>query len=453
MLVAYIACMTLLPALIRVLEPPPEPRPLGYAAMAPVDRFLARHRIAVIAATVLVAVAGLPLLFSLRFDFNPLHLRNPQDEAVATYLELSRNSSLAGNPAEVLSPSAEAAAAVAARLSALPEVAQARTIESFVPQDQDEKLPVIAAAATALDASLNPRELRPAPSDAENIAALKDSAQRLDHMTDGAGAASAKRLAAAMDRLANASPSVRKAVETAFIEPLGWDLDELRRALHPDRVTRPSVPEAVQRDWISPDGQFRTEAVPKGDQDDNDNLHRFADAVLAAEPAATGPAIGTAQWSQTMITAFIEAGALALAVIALLLWAVLRRLGDMLLTLIPLLVAALVTLEICALIRFPLNYANIMALPVLLGIGVAFKIYYITAWRAGESQFLQSVLTRAVFFSALMTATAFGSLWISGNPGISTMGGLLALSLACTLASAALFQPALMGAPRQPGEL
>lgn len=100
--------------------------------------------------------------------------------------------------------------------------------------------------------------------------------------------------------------------------------------------------------------------------------------------------------------------------------------------------------------KFQLNYANIIALPVLVGIGVAFKIYYVTAWRRGQSNFLQSVLTRAVFYSALLTATAFGSLWLSNDPGISSMGKLLALSLVCTLASAALFQPALMGEPRQP---
>jgi len=146
--------------------------------------------------------------------------------------------------------------------------------------------------------------------------------------------------------------------------------------------------------------------------------------------------------------AFVEAATLALAAIALLLWIVLRRVGDMLLTLIPLVVAGIVTLEICSLTAFSLNYANILALPVLLGVGVGFKIYYVSAWRGGETNFLLSVLTRAVFFSALMTVTAFGSLWVSGNPGISSMGKLLMLSLACTLASAALFQPALMGRPR-----
>ncbi len=125
-----------------------------------------------------------------------------------------------------------------------------------------------------------------------------------------------------------------------------------------------------------------------------------------------------------------------------------RRFGDVLLTIVPLLLAGVITMEICVLIGMPLNFANIIALPLLLGIGVAFKIYYIMAWRSGQTGLLQSSLTRAVFFSSLTTATAFGSLWLSSHPGTSSMGKLLALSLVTTLCAAVLFQPALMGRPR-----
>jgi predicted RND superfamily exporter protein len=122
------------------------------------------------------------------------------------------------------------------------------------------------------------------------------------------------------------------------------------------------------------------------------------------------------------------------------------------LTLLPLIIAGVLTLEICVVIGMPLNFANIIALPLLLGVGVAFKIYYIVAWRAGQTDLLQSSLTRAVIWSALATATAFGSLWLSNHPGTSSMGKLLALSLVCTLAAAVLFQPALMGRPRGAGK-
>jgi hypothetical protein len=101
------------------------------------------------------------------------------------------------------------------------------------------------------------------------------------------------------------------------------------------------------------------------------------------------------------------------------------------------------------LLDLPLNFANILALPLLLGVGVAFKIYYIMAWRAGKTRLLESTLTRAVIFSAMTTATAFGSLWLSHHPGTSSMGKLLSLSLVTTLAAAVLFQPILMGPPRE----
>ena len=148
--------------------------------------------------------------------------------------------------------------------------------------------------------------------------------------------------------------------------------------------------------------------------------------------------------------AFLEAGALALVSITIILFVALRRVSDVLVTLVPLLLAGVVTLELTVLVGLPLNFANIIALPLLLGVGVAFKIYYVLAWRSGETSLLASPLTRAVMFSAMTTATAFGSLWFSNHPGTSSMGELLGLSLVTTLAAAVLFQPILMGPPRQP---
>jgi predicted RND superfamily exporter protein len=178
-------------------------------------------------------------------------------------------------------------------------------------------------------------------------------------------------------------------------------------------------------------------------------LVAFARAVQAVAPDATEGPIAILEARRTVVTAFIVAGACAMLSIAIILWITLRRISDVLLTLIPLLMAGVVTLEICVLIGMPLNFANIIALPLLLGVGVAFKIYYIMAWREGQTNLLQSVLTRAVTFSACTTATAFGSLWFSSHPGTSSMGKLLAISLMTTMAAAALFQPILMGKPRQ----
>jgi len=449
MAVAYLSSLTLLPALIRAIHPPIEPKQLTLPALAPADAFLKRHRAAVVVVTVLVVLAGLPALPRLQFNFDPLALENQASPALTALFRLGKEVPL--NTARVL-VRADDASAVAARLVAMPEVARTWRLESFVPANQDQKLRIIEAAKKALAPALRSQP-QPAPSDAENVAALERGVQALQDAADqhtGAGAEAARRLANALGKLTQADAAQRDRATDAFIHPLQLDLDDVDQSLMAERITRASLPPDLVRNWVAPDGRVRIEVWPKGDANDNANIRRFARAVQAVQPGATGEAIGSTEWGNTIVEAFAEAAGLALLSIAVLLWIVLRRLTDVLVTLVPLLVAGLVTLEICALAKFQLNYANIIALPVLLGVGVAFKIYYVTAWRRGQSNFLQSVLTRAVFYSTLLTATAFGSLWLSNQPGISSMGKLLALSLVCTLTSAALFQPALMGAPRQP---
>lgn len=456
MLIAYFTSVTLLPALIYLFNPPGEPEPLGFSALAPLDRYMGAHRKGIIASVAIVVIAGLPLLHWLRFDFNPINLRDPHTEAVATYLELARDPSAEVNAIQALAPTLAEADSRAQALEKLPEVSHVRTLSGFIPQQQDEKLPLIAAAAKALEPALNPDDISPPPTDAENVAALDEAAQRLleaavnPHNSDQkTGIAAAKRLAAALTGLAKADEAKRVQAQQAMITPLKIDLDGLRAALSAQKVTLADLPTELKSEWVSGDGVARISIAPKDETNDNEALRAFARAVLKVQPDATEGPISILEAGDTIVGAFFEAGGLALVSIALLLWLVLGKVSDMLLTLIPLLLAGVVTLELTVLIGLPLNFANIIALPLLLGVGVAFKIYYIMAWRQGQTDLLQTSLTRAVIFSAATTATAFGSLWFSSHPGTSSMGKLLALSLACTLAAAVLFQPILMGKPRE----
>jgi hypothetical protein len=264
----------------------------------------------------------------------------------------------------------------------------------------------------------------------------------------GPGASAIDRLSHLMLALADSNEATRNRMQETFVTPLNVTLQQISSSLHAEPVTLKTLPDELLRDWVTPDGRYHVEASPKGDANDNNTLRKFAAAVLAAEPTAINGPISILEAGRTISFAFIEAGGWALVSIAVLLWIVLRRFTDVLMTLVPLLLAGVVTLEICVLIGLPMNFANIVALPLLLGVGVAFKIYYVTAWRAGQTNLLQSSLTHAVFFSAMATATAFGSLWLSSHPGTSSMGKLLALSLVTTLAAAVLFQPLLMGRPR-----
>jgi hopanoid biosynthesis associated RND transporter like protein HpnN len=452
MIIAFIVSVTLLPALLTVLKPPGEVVGVGYRALAPVDRFAARHRRMILAVSGIAVVAGLPLLMHLRFDFNPLNLRSPKTESVATLLDLMQDPATAPDTIEILTASISAASDLARRLDRLPEVAHTLTIRSFVPESQDEKLPIIADAAALLGPTLAPLDPKPAPTDAETMEALREAAGAFADVggNDEDVAALTQRVAAALAALARAEPAIRVRAEIALMPGFKTRLEQLRKLLGAERVSIDNLPRDLVRDWVTEDGRARIEVAPKGDGRDNEALKRFTSAVLAVAPGATGTPILVQESANTVIGAFIRAAAIAVALIALILLIVLRRVSDVLLTLVPLLLASLVTLELTVLFGLSLNFANIIALPILLGVGVAFKIYYVLAWRRGETHLLASPLTRAVLFSALTTAAAFGSLWFSNHPGTSSMGKLLALSLLATLAAAVLFQPILMGPPREP---
>ncbi len=244
--------------------------------------------------------------------------------------------------------------------------------------------------------------------------------------------------------LVDAPPATLDEAQDVLIAPLKTTLRQVRSLLAAEQVSIGTLPAALKKTWMSTDGRARMEVAPKGDGNDNAVLRRFVTAVRSVAPEAAGMPVFTIEAAASVVKAFLQAGVLSVLAIALILFVALRRWIDVALTLIPLLIAIVVTLEVCVLIGLPLNFANIIALPLLLGVGVAFKIYYIIAWRSGETNFLQSSLTRAVFFSACTTATAFGSLWFSHHPGTSSMGKLMALSLLTTLAAAVIFQPALL---------
>lgn len=452
MIVAFIASVSVLPALIALLHPSGERAAVGYAALAALDRFLLRRRRWVMAGAAIVAAGSLVLLPRLQFDFNPLHLRSDQVESMATLLDLMHDPQTTPNTLDVLAPSLAEAAKLANRLEQLPAVDHAITLASFVPERQDEKLAIIEDAALLLDPVLNPGPAKPPPSDDDTVRAMDRAAQSLLRwaaLYPGTRAAlAAERLGNAMRTLAQGEPAQRARLRAVLIPGLEATLGQLRTAMRAGPVTLATLPDDLVRDWIAADGRARVEVFPKGDANDNSTLRQFVAAVRTVAPEATGAPVSIQEWSHTIVRAFVQAGLWALLAISVLLAITLRRAGDVLLTLAPLLLSGLATLGICVAIDLRLNFENIIALPLLLGVGVAFNIYFVLAWRGGRRELLQSSLTRAVLFSALTTGTAFGSLWLSHHPGTASMGELLALSLACTLVSALLFLPALLGEPR-----
>src|SRR5260370_14333282 len=197
MIIALLPRITVIAALLTVLRPPGEPKEMGFKSSAPHDRFMEPHRIPIIVGTGLAVAAGLPLLYWLQFDFNPLNLRSTKVESVATFLELRSDPAIGASSIYVLAPSKEAAKSDLERLSKLPEVSSVKTIESFIPEDQQPKLAAIRQLGTVLDPALRPDPNKKPPTDAENVAARKAAVDALKQSagTQTAPGAAPKRIA------------------------------------------------------------------------------------------------------------------------------------------------------------------------------------------------------------------------------------------------------------------
>jgi len=454
MVIAFGLSITLLPALLSLLRPRAGGMTkVGYPRLAPVEALLGRNRRAVLAIGLLVAVLSGALLPFVRFDFNPLHLKSARVESMATLRDLTCDPDWTPNTINVFAPSLASSEPIVRRLAALPEVSRVVALQSFVPEQQKEKLALFHDAAARLDPVLRVTPVAP-PSDPElqqDLAAMASVLRQAapDGSTDSA-AGSARRLADALDRLQQAAPDVRAAAAAAIVLPLGVTLERVRALLQAGPVTIESLPADIVADWIAKDGRARIQVFPRLDREDDESLLRFAQAVQAASPDATGVPISIRAAGDSVVTAFLQAGVYSALAITLILAATLRRTRDVVLTMLPVLLSGLLTFATCAALDLPLNFANIIALPLLFGVGVAFNIYFVMAWRAGETAPLQSSLMRAVLFSALTTATAFGALWLSSHPGTASMGRLLMISLGWELLVTLLFRPALLARPPAP---
>jgi hypothetical protein len=348
----------------------------------------------------------------------------------------------------VLAPSPGEAQALAQRLGALSEVSRVGTLQSLLPTGQKEKLEAIADAAAVIEPALEGASRRPPPSDEDlrkQLASTEPALQSAVYEAREEPASFAVlRLAKAVAELKAATPEVRARVQAAVAAPLQATLDQIQTRLKASPVAIESLPSDLVADWMTKDGRVRLQVQPRAGRTDNESLRRFAAAVQAVAPEATGAPIDTSASADTVVEAFLQAAAYSGIAIIVLLAVVLRRARDVVLTMLPGLLSGLLTFATCGILDLPLNFTNIIALPLLFGVGVAFNIYFVMAWRAGETAMLTSSLMRAVVFSALTTATAFGALWLSAHPGTASMGRLLMIALGWELLVTLLFRPALL---------
>ncbi len=451
MLIAFLCTLTFLPAAISLFRPHGEKAEIGFGWAVPLDELVRRRRWVLLMVFACLGALGIALLPQLGFDADPLHTKNPNTEAMQTLYDLEDSPLTNPFTIDILAPNAPAAAALADRLRDLPLVSDVLSINSFVPKDQQAKLAQIEDAAMILGPTLAPHEPGPPVTPAEIRVAAGAALEKIvpalpklpaDHVL-AAIAGDLRQLAAAPDQILISA-------DRALTRFLLTELDQLRTALDAQPASLQTLPPELARDWMLPDGRARVQVVPNADARNTSGLAKFVHEVTAVAPDAGGSAVTIEATSHTIVSSFRSAAIAALIAITAILFVALRRPLDVSLVLAPLLLSSLMTVVVIVLLPLLLNYANIIALPLLLGVGVSFNIYFVMNWRAGRTSVLGSATARAILFSALTTGTAFGSLALSGHPGTASMGTLLLISLGCTLVASLVFIPALLATVPRP---
>jgi hopanoid biosynthesis associated RND transporter like protein HpnN len=447
MIIAFLCTISFLPALLMWFRPVSENLSVMLPGGAAADAWLRRHRRGVLTGFGVLAVAGALAAANVTFDANPLDTKDPNTESMRTINTMLADPQTNPFYADALVPNLDAAKALAAKLSALPEVSGVISGATFVPDQQEQKLamlaqarqllaPTLAAAANPPTAPVTAADIRAAMSKTHDaIMAVAPSLAKTSPLLG---------IAAALDKLQGQSDAQIMAMNAGVTRFLPGALLELATSLNAQPITLANLPPGVARNWFLPSGQVRVEALPSAAAQTTKGLQEFAAAVLKVAPDAGGPAISTIATAGTILNAFREAAILAFVAIAVILFAVFRTIRESLLVLATLALSALLTALFAWVARMSINYANIIALPLLLGVGVSFNVYFVMNFRAGMRRFLSSATAHAVLFSALTTGTAFGTLVASADRGTSSMGELLFLSLGAVLIATFIFLPALL---------
>jgi hypothetical protein len=451
MLVALLTSVTLLPAALSLL-PAPKRRVMAAVATAGEAGLLHRWRRWILGSTGVAIAAAAVLAPHVRFDFNPLNLKDPTTDSVAMFRELAADPDTSPYTIQIVARDLDAAVALALRLEALPTVDKALTLMSYVPADQEAKLGIIDGLRLSLTGVLPPTAIAVPPTAAERLAALERFSAALPNAAGAAEtpvAASMTRLHGVLTKLAAAPGGAERhlpALERHLVGDLGDTLGRLERALEAGPVSVADLPGDLRMRYVAADGRARVEVFPRHDLSDNRALATFVRDVQAVAPEATDAPVELLEAGGIVIRSCLEAAALALAFGLVMNAFVLRSVAGAVLAAVPLLLATVLTTGATVLVGAPFNFANIIAMPLMIALANAYGVYLVMRRQATADlvQLMVSSTPRAVLLSGLTTMASFGTLALATHPGMSGMGVLISLSLGVALLSSLVVLPALM---------
>ncbi len=394
------------------------------------------------------------------FDSNVIRMRNPETESVQVFNELLEEKGLRSPwPMDTIAKDIESAERIAHEVENLDVVDTAVTIEDYIPKDQEEKIEILEDVGLMLDLpSAGPSD-REKPSPEEQVEALRslrdilrDPSIDADQSVLGRSMRSLRdrldEFLARVDRDENPDEALAR-LEKILLSGLEDQLDRLREATFVEPIGLDDLPAQLRNRMLTPDGRARVQIFPAEVLTDEAAFTRFALEVKKVVPNATGLPMNMVAFAQATHDSFRQALVYAIVLISTLLFLLWRRVVPVLLVLAPLLLSNILTIGLMATFGIAFNFANVVVIPLLLGIGVDSGIHLVhraeslhRATRPGD--ILESTTARAVFYSALTTTVSFGTLALSSHRGVASLGIVLTIGMVLTVTSNLIVLPALL---------
>lgn len=463
MFIALVLTLTFLPALLRLMKAVPTQRTENSVKQlkpAEPDATFRRRNQIIRWSALALALASIFALPYITFDFDPMHLRNPQTESVTTYNDLVQDPNASPLTLAVLESNQEQMLTVADQIRKLATVDKVLTIDSFIPKNLEPKLEII----EDMNDVLGPMP-RPFPglydNDRQKKAYIEFQEAVKKAITIHRGSDLEPELVSLRDRFNHfnnaekprgSEMQVLKLFEKNLLSSLPVTIDLLQKALKAKAFHSGHLPLELKERWVGPEGIYRMQVYPKKDITQLENLRAFVEDVQSVAPHATDLPVIYYEAGKEVVKAFQQALITALAAITAVLLVVLKSIRQTSLVLMPLILAALMTCAATVLIGLPFNFANIIAVPLLLGLGVDSGIHVMHSFRKNlyskNFSLMRNITSRGIFFSSLTTVFSFSSLAFSSHTGTASMGILLAIGIFFTLFCTLVVMPAFMQAEK-----
>ena len=458
MFISLIVTLTLLPALLNLMplsdkHKPATKRQSQRFTWLFVLPFTQSGKIKLITLVAVIVLLG--FITQIRFDYNTLNLQDQSNESVQVFQELLADSDTSPWTGIILGNSKEEATAIVEKFQQLPLVDKLLWIADFIPEDQEDKLAIIEEMDLLLgDLSVAPQNSN--LNDQQRLEILSQFSQKLQNspltrsdplllelqlnlsgFVDAGRSQNSNTLAKQLSRF-----------EGSLLDSLPGRLETLTASLNADYITEDNLPLELSDRWYNQSGdRYLIEIYPSENIQNNDAMRRFVEQLQAADPRVVGSPVINIEASDAVIKAFQQAFTYALLVITLFLLVLLVHKRDSIYIIASLLTAAIFTGGLSVLLDIPLNFANVIALPLILGIGVDSGIHILHRFRTAlptDNSLLGTSSARAVVVSAMTTMGSIGNLAFSPQLGTASMGKLLTIGVAMTLICMLFILPSLL---------